>query len=566
MPHIKIKKIDVFILIFIALVSLMLRIPTKDTILGAYDQVYIFDEGARFFKTSFFETREWYNNKFVHLFVLSNQGISDTLLESLNLFFLKLFNLRIVWWSYFLFHYLFDVVNALLIYVLLRFFVDRRLSVIGSFLYVSMPIFFYHSSIFPLWLVYSVFFEILLFIAFYIFYLTKNKAYLYVSSAILCFILLGDTNFFVITALSMMLIALLKNRGMISKKDVLIFFIFPGIIMLANGFIAIFAFSKGYFLGLFGYAFGHYRQLGNVRHFDPGGYIKTLIGSEGLFAFFNLFTLFCWIKNKFFAINKRDLSLFENLFGIWNLLLLVLVFLSQRINVPLGLYYLPAIIFSVCYLRNLHKKRYVYIMLIFIITQFALSINAKYSFIDLPPVAELRYMNKDFGQKAAGFWIRENTAEDDSVLVVTPDIKGDFFKYSHPNYLESTELYFKKIYAYCNGRAPKRLFSVHHIFGEGEIYYDLGDPPEYIVDFSGSENNFLKLKGYINFPTERYEKKAVILNDREDVMISVYQKGLMFQQIQILKKSELNEIYDRKYAYFNDMVFSPYQGLWVYIP
>ncbi|MBU1147830.1 MAG: hypothetical protein KKD11_05695, partial [Candidatus Omnitrophica bacterium] len=149
MPHAKIKKIDVFILIFIALASLMLRIPTRDTILGAYDQVYIFDEGARFFKTSFFEIREWYNNRFVHLFVLSNQGISDTLVESLNLFFLKTFNLRIVWWSYFLFHYLLDVVNSLLIYALLRFFVDRRLSVIGAFLYLSMPIFFYHSSIFP---------------------------------------------------------------------------------------------------------------------------------------------------------------------------------------------------------------------------------------------------------------------------------------------------------------------------------------------------------------------------------------------------------------------------------
>lgn len=566
---IKIKKIDILILILIGLTSLILRIPSKNSILSNFDQLFNFNGGARFLKSSPFQIKEWYNNTFAQLFILTNQGISDVTFQALNLLILKFFNLRIGWWSYSLFYYLLDTLNVLLIYVLLNFFVNKKLSIIGAFLYLTMPVYIIYSSIRPDWLIYSVFFEILFIFSIYIFNSTNKRLYLHILSIILCFILLGDPNFAIMLLLSTVLILLWAKKHTISRVEIFKFYLFPSIVILLNILSAAISIYKGYFLGLFGYALGHFREIGGFnKSLNFISYVKAFVNLHGFFILFNLFILSMWLIDKFFITKRNNLNFFENLIGIWNILLIILVFLLRRYDNAVGLWFLPAIIFTICFLKN-KSKLFVYLCICLIICQFILSINLKLKPAFLENTLKFpyaRFLNKDFGQKAVGFWIRKNTNENDSVLIITPDIPQShkFLKYAYPNYAQSSELYFKKIYAYCKGKAPKKLFTVKNIFN-GRLLYNISDPPKYVVDFSGLENNFSKLKEYVNFPVKKYGKKVIIINHNNKIIACLYQKG-WDSQTSTLRKEDLDLMFDKEYAYFDEMVFSPYQGLWAYIP
>jgi len=554
---------DIIILAIMAAIFCLLRTPLRNTILSDSDQLYTFNQGARLLKSSLTMTGEWYTNFFAQLFILSNHGLSDTLLPALNLLILKMLNIKIVWWSYFLFYQVLDFLNLLLLYFLLKSFVRKYLAITGAMLYLTMPIFMYYSTILPCWLIYCVFFELLTIIFMYLFYIKKRRIYLYLTSLTVTLILLGDVNFPAMLLLVIIYIHALKKENLINKNDLLRFFIAPAAIILLNIAFAVLSIYKGYYLGILGYVLGHHHQvsiftLGKYVH-----YIKQILFMHGFIILLNLYLIIKTAISKIFVKKRLQFDLFGKLFFIWNGLLLLAILLFRRGDLVLGLYLLPAIIFTV-YVLDKSSKIYLYIVAFLILTQFSISLNTKYSFFELPSIDSFRIINKDIGQKAVGFWIREKTQKEDQVLIVTPYNPSFPYIYSDSDYLLSSELYFGKIYTYCKGNAPKKLFSVKNCFN-GKVLYNLDDPPMYIVDFSGRENNFFKLKSLIGFPVESYTVRAMILDKNDEVVANIYQKGWNLESKK-LKKADLDNRYDNGCTNFDDFVFSPYQGLWTYIP
>jgi len=368
----------------------------------------------------------------------------------------------------------------------------------------------------------------------------------------------------------MLLLALVFSLYLLKKKvltgiSLSKFLFMPIIATLLITAAAIISISKGYYLGILGYAIGHFQDIGSGN--NPGfiNYFKDLVWSQGLLIFLNLICLYIWARDTIITKKRKVSDIFEILFLIWNVCLLLFVFALRRLDSVLGLYLLPAIIFTIYYIKNLNKK-FLYIIIIILFVQFGLSINMKYELLKLPfmTVSKYRFTNRDFGQKATGYWVRQNLKEDEQILIITPDSSESAFKYSSYYYAESVELYFKKIYTYCKGDAAKDLFTVRNIFN-GRILYDAKNPPNMVIDFSGVENNFLKLKKYDNFPVDKYGRRAVILDEKEAIVACIYQKGWK-KQVVTLKKESLDRSFDETYANFEGLVYSPYQGIWMYIP
>jgi len=554
------------------LISLILRFPLKNTILTDNDQLHNFNQGARLLNTSLFEIHKWYKNTFANLFILSNHGISTYFLSLMNLLLLQLIKLKLTWWSYFIFYILMDIANAVLIYLIFNNFFYRRYSFFYSLLYVFLPVFIYNSVIRPCWLIYSVFFELLFILFFLKFEGSGNKKYFYFNSIVLSFILLGDPNFINMSIVTLIILYFLYFRlKSINKKELYKFLILPTISISINILFSSVALYKGYYLGLFGHFLGHLKfpSFSNTDSISLASFLLNyieffykLLITEGPLLLLNIIFLIFYFRNK----NRGDK--FSFIFVIWNLLMIISIIFFNKLHAAVGLYFISSILLISIKDRIISNRLLNIFILFILIVELFLSIDMKYGMFNFYSYKENPVANKNFGQLAVGKWVLENTNEADSLLVVTPKTDNSCLFYSSREYLLSCELYFRRIYTYCKGEAPKRLFSLTNVFN-GRILYNIKEPPKYVIDFSGDEDNFLKVKQIDRlkeFPLDRYRLAVKIYdNTSGNNVIKIYIKDYE-GKVEVADRKEYEKLYMEKYSNVSDFIFSPYQGLWVFIP